>query len=283
MDVYTGKTTKEPIDIIVPTHNRLDLTIKCIDALYKNTTTPFHLIIVDDSTDLTPSYVRQFINSNGHSNITYLHSKKPYKTGNQFFNAALKKCKNDIVATVSNSTTVEPEWDIVALEVMRKDPKVGIVGLKSLFPHGRIESAGITLVGYKPVDIGLDFPGHQLTSVYECPAVQWSFVIFRKEAVVGNLDENLYHGFKGYEDIDTCFILRKNGWKVLYCGLGAGYHEPKATRGSNDMDSHIKNLENAEVFYKRWGLEEAFKKSGSKTVAQVKAYIKDEDAKREAK
>ena len=41
-------------DILVITHGHLDLTMRCINALYAHTRTPFHLIVVDDSDDLTP-------------------------------------------------------------------------------------------------------------------------------------------------------------------------------------------------------------------------------------
>lgn len=271
------------IDIILPTHNfwlakdeqkrdikttnrGFRLTLGCIERLYDNTKTPFHLVVVDDSTDnITIKYFEEF--QKYYNNVTFIHSDVPFQCGNQFFNIGLSQCQHDFVATVMNSTKVEPEWEIMALEVFKTDPKVGIVGLKCLFPPeqgGKIESAGITMWGFQPVDIGRDFPGHRMSLVQECPAVQWAFALLRKEAVVGNLDEDLYNGFKGWDDIDNCFAVKAKGWKVVYCGLGAGYHEPRATRGSNSMEAFQKNRENAHLFYKRWGYWDSFIKSGQK-------------------
>jgi len=248
-----------PIDIVVPTHDRIELTIRCIDAIYENTEAPFHLIVVDDSTDeLTPKYFEKL--QQAHNNITFIHSDEPYTEGNQLFNTGFAAAQSKYVATVMNSVTVEPQWEIVALGILENDPKVGIVGLKSLFPNGRIESAGITMLKYTPVDIGRDLAGHRQTAIYECPAVQWAFSIVRKEAATGNMPENVYNGFKGWDDIDLCFGLRAKGWKIIYCGYGAGYHYPRATRGSNSKESHEKNLENARIFYKRWGYWDMFKK-----------------------
>lgn len=257
-----------PFDIIVPAHNHFELTARCIKTLYANTCSSFHLIVVDDSTDLTPSYIGQL--QKEHDNITYIHWDKPFKSGNQFFNEALKSCKYDFVATVMNSITVEPEWEVVALEVLREHPKVATVGLKCLFPPelmygGLIESAGIALDGFVPVDVGAHFPAHRLSAVYEREAVQWAFAIHRREAITGNLDEDVYNGFVGWDDIDNCFVLRKKGWQIYYCGAGAGYHVPRATRGNNSKEAIEKNTKNAHTFFKRWGLWDMFvEKTGYK-------------------
>jgi len=271
------------IDIILPTHGRLDLTIKCLSALYLNTKVPFHLVVVDDSTpdldngtDLTPEYFERFIKK--HDNITFIHSDVPYKCGNQFFNEALDKCEHDYVATVMNSMTVEPEWELVALNLMENDPKIGIIGFKSLFTFpstkaGLIESAGIGFRGHIPIDIGRDLPGHALSNVITCPAVQWAFALLRKKAVVGNLSENTFFGFRGYDDIDNCFVIRhtlvdkddpsQGTWKVVYCGLGVGYHDSRATRGEDSERSLKENRANAIAFCKRWGLWESYKKANN--------------------
>lgn len=254
----------EPIDILVPTHGRLDLTIRCVHAIYTKTRAPFHLIVVDDSTedmddglDMTKIYMERLASK--YDNVTYIHSDVPYDNGNQIFNIGFANCKYDFMATVMNSMAVEPEWETIAIQFMRQNPNVGIIGFKCLFPSGVIESAGIRMMGYTPVDVGRDMPGHRLSAIYETPAAQWAFALVRKKAGE-KLEEDVYHGFKGWDDIDNCFVVRKRGYKIFYCGLGVGYHEPRATRGRNDIDSHFQNLQNGEAFYKRWGYWEVFKK-----------------------
>jgi len=243
---------RTPIDILLPTHGRLDLTMTSINAIYTHTTVPFHLIVVDDSTDETPAYFERI--QKEHDNITFVHSDEPFKNGNQIFNTGFANMKHDFVATVMNSVMVEPEWEMVALQLMEDDPTIGAIGFKCLFPHnGRIESAGIAMHRYQPMDIGRDLPGHRLSNVYECEAVQWAFALLRKSAVIGNIEEDVFHGFVGWDDIDNCFVLRHKGWKIMYCGLGAGYHRTRATRGTNDPDALMRNIENGEAFCKRWG------------------------------
>src|SRR3990167_4658597 len=249
---------KPLIDIVVPTHGKLGLTILCIEAILENTKTPFHLIVIDDSdtfNDLTPQYFDKLRFE--YNNITYIHSDKPYREGNQIFNLALEHAETPFLVTAMNSVRVEPDWEIVALQMMKDNPKIGAIGFKCLFPSGLIESAGIGIMNFVPVDIGRDEPGHRRSGIYQCQAVQWAFAMLRKEAL-GTLEENIYNGFKVWDDIDNCFMLGKNGWEIWYCGLGVGYHTPRATRGNVDDERKTQraNYENSIIFYKRWDLWE---------------------------
>lgn len=270
MEVIQADTPGIPaVDIMVPTHNNVDLTKRCVQAIYFHTKSPFHLIVCDDSTDgLTPKYFEQ-LRTGGVSplgkvaNITYIHADR-FTEGNHFFNTALRYCKSEYMATVMNSCRIEPEWDIFALQqLLPQNPDIGTVGFKCLFGGdptnvGHIESAGIKMVKYLPTDIGRDLPGHRLTGVYECDAVQWAFALHRVKALRGNLAEGIFHGHRGWDDIDNCFAVKAKGWKIIYCGLGACYHEPRATRGSNTPEATKENRVNGEAFYKRWGLWEMF-------------------------
>ena len=253
------------LDVLMTTHNRLDLTMASVKALYDCTARPFHLIVVDDSTDLTPLYFADL--QQEHDNITYIHSDIPYESGNQIFNIGLAQTKTPYTAIVMNSVRVEPEWDIQPIQVFIEQPKIGVLALKNLFPDGSIESAGIALGDSEKVDFGrfkeisthipVDMftgqPGHRAGLIYECYSAQWAFVLLRREAVPV-LEEDVYHGFKGWDDIDNTLIMKKNGWDVFYCGGSAGYHQPRATRGDDSLEGAKLNMDNAVNFFKRWGL-----------------------------
>ena len=263
----TAKLGGYALDVMVPAHGRLDLTMQCFEALYAYTTSPFHLIVADDSTDLTPLYMNQFCKE--HDNVTYIHSDVPYKSGNQFFNRALAHCKTPFMATVMNSVKVEPHWEMGGLQVMHGNPEVGIVGFKCLLPDGSIESAFIKMNKWLPCDVGRGEPGHRLAFVTEAEAVQWAFALLRVEAVKGKLEENTFHGFRGWDDIDNCFVVKKAGWKIFYCGTSVGYHAPRATRGSNSEKASRENRENGEIFYKRWGFWEDFVKEHGENASAI--------------
>ena len=86
----------------------------------------------------------------------------------------------------------------------------------------------------------------------------WAFALHRKKALIGNLEEDVFNGHVGWDDIDNCLVLKSKGWKVIYCGQGVGIHLPRATRGSNSMEAGRLNQENAHKFFKRWGLWDTY-------------------------
>ncbi|HLC23370.1 MAG TPA: glycosyltransferase family A protein, partial [Dehalococcoidia bacterium] len=63
MEVIQANLPGSPaLDIMVPTHNRIDLTMKCLQAIYFHTQSPFHVIVCDDSWDgLTPLYFQKLL------------------------------------------------------------------------------------------------------------------------------------------------------------------------------------------------------------------------------
>ena len=249
------------LDIIVLTHGHLELTMRCLNTLYLNTTSPFHLIVMDDSTsdmddgtDLTPQWLELF--SKTHDNMTFVHSSEPYKSSLQLFKEAFKYCRTPYMAIVVNSMIVEPEWDVVGLQLIKSNSQIGMLGFKCIrLGTEMIESAGLAVKteGDMLMDIGRGQIGHRLTKVYECDAVQWAFVLLRYDAVKDNLGEDVYNGFKGMEEFETCLTMREKGWSIFYCGLGAGYHQTLATRIAKSQEDIVKNFQNREIFAKRWG------------------------------
>jgi len=256
------------LDIIVLTHGHLELTIQCVNALYQHTTSPFHLIVMDDSTpdmddgtDLTPTWLARF--SSSHENMTFVHSNEPYKSSLQLFKQAFEYCETPYVGIVMNSLIVEPEWDVMGLQIMKSNPQVGMVGFKCIRQGTEmIESAGLAVKtgGDMLMDMGRGQIGHRLTKIYECDAVQWAFALLRLEAVKDNLGEDVYNGFKGMEDFETCYTMREKGWKIFYCGLGVGYHQTLATRIAKTPEDIVENFENREIFAKRWGFWKDYQK-----------------------
>jgi len=244
-------------DVLLPTYGNMVLTLECVHTLYNNTVSPFHLIILNadrnDDYGLTHKWALEFQKT--HQNVTYCHRPYNWKEGNQFFNLGLKYCQTDYIVTLMNSVAVEPYWEKVPLEIMKNNPTAGSIGMKCLFPNGLIESAGIVFNGITPSDFGRDDAGwrHSETQV-EMPCVQWAFAMHRKQAILGNLPEDVFEGHVGWDDIDNNMCVRSKGWKVVFCGQSVGIHKPRATRGSNTSEAFLKNQHNAHTFYKRWGL-----------------------------
>lgn len=273
--VYSA-TCAEPValDILVPMHGNLHLTRQCLDSLYACAQARFHLLAMDDAPPgdegQTAAYIHELRRK--YDNITYCHSNIPWKCGSTFFNVGLRYARTEYFATIMNSCTVEPNWEMPALELLKKDPKIGTVGFKCLFPNGLIESAGIAFAGHIPTDIGRDMPGFRMNETREVIAAQWAAALHRKAALVGNLDENVFHGHVGWDDIDYSFVLRSKGWKIVYCGQCNVIHRPRSTRGSGSNEAAVKNQQNARTFFKRWGFWKQYLEGTKMDVGAILKY-----------
>ncbi len=235
MSIETPRRTGD-FEILVTTHNKLELTIQCINALYQNTRHPFHLTILDESDDLTPQWARDFAQK--HDNCSYVDFKqnKP-KNANHLWRMGLDYTMHDIVVYIVNSAFVEPEWDTVPIEAITQNPKVGLVGIKLLnFPKGDIWHAGVGFANSFPYHVGINEPGHRRSHIREIPCVNPSVGIFRKSAILEALDTETYIGWRGFEDTDICLSLRNKGWKIMYCGVSSAYHLDSPTRLQDNPD-----------------------------------------------
>ncbi len=243
----------DPIDIILLTYNKLENTIRCLQALYENTQFPFQVTVIDDSIDETPAYLTRFAKERG--NLRYIRPEVELKSANQAINIGLKMTTSDPVVFVTNSTWVEPNWLSPALRIMEADPKVGLIGFKLLFPEIStiIEAGEHVFPNGDRVNIGMHEAGHRYSHIAEVNAIGWAVVVIRRAAIPpSGLDEGYYIGFRGNDDTDNCLEMVKNGWRVIYCGLGAAYHRLGACIGGGTEQGRRESAENAIRFKTKW-------------------------------
>ncbi len=245
----------EHIDIIMATHNHLDLTMQAVDALYTHTNGPFTLTAVDDSTDLTPLWLEQFAKEKG--NVTLIKNQgKVFKNSNHIWREALKEITNPIVVFITNSSFVRPEWELHPLDILKNNPKVGLVGIKLLDEETRtIWHAGKFFSNSNPFHIGVGEPAHNHTHIRPMQDLNPSVGFYRREALINAIDVDTYIGWRGFEDDDQCLMLRNNGWNIVYCGFSTAYHIESPTRltGNNDQNKFWEEYnENFRRFLVKW-------------------------------
>ncbi len=242
-----------PIDIILLTHNKLENTTRCIEALYANTRESFRLTVIDDSTDVTQAYFQQLI-ANG-DEINYVRPIVPIASGNQAINIGLKLTKSDPVIFLTNSTFVEPDWLIIGLKIMKENPLAGLVGFKILYPETNliIEAGLHVFPDASRVNVGSLEPGHRYSHIREVNAIGWACILIRRAALPREgLDEDYYIGFRGVDDWDNCLEIRKRGWKIFYDGLGVVYHKFGASQGNGTKQGQEELAENCRRFEEKW-------------------------------
>ena len=248
----------ETIDIVLITHNQLESTKKCIEALYQNTIIPFRLIIVDDSDKPTQDYLKSLPKDN----IQYIHPDVVIKSANHAMNIGIKYVKSDIFALLGNTTFVGERWLLGSLVLMRWDSKIGVMGFKTLNP----ETGLVVNTGALEETEG-DSPDNWLITC-ETDRVSWAAVLLRKEAVEG-LDENTYIGFRGIDDTDNCWEVVRRGWKIVFNGRSFVYHKPSSSvRDTEQKKVEVK--ENSMRFRRKWG----YNLSESPNLDQLKEHFK---------
>jgi GT2 family glycosyltransferase len=152
------------------------------------------------------------------------------KANNTGINYALKKYNPGYILLLNNDTiVVRPDWLKKMVEVAQKDNKIGIVGIKLLFPDGKIQHMGYLhkFIPYSTRETALglgkrDAPEYK--AVYEVEATTGACMLIKKEVItkIGLLDEI----FSPYlcEDIDYCLRARKAGFKIMFTGQSKLIH-----------------------------------------------------------
>lgn len=128
----------------------------------------------------------------------------------------------DVLILDSRLCLLNPRGLAEIRKVTEDDKGVGIVGGKTLFPDGTIDSCGREVVwglGLDPFHSRRGFgkgEGGEYSSVQEVDAVDGSLAYVRREVVdvLGELDDTWAEDEAGF--LDFCLMARKEGFRILF-------------------------------------------------------------------
>lgn len=234
------------VSIIIPTKNNFKLLRKCIQSvLIKSTYKNYELVIVD--TGSTESrvikYYKQLSKSNPKIKILKWNKSFNYSAVNNF---AASKSDGEYLLFLNNDTEViTADWIESLLEHAQRS-EIGAVGAKLLYPHGRIQHAGIIL-GIKGGNIELGVAGHFLKGypdeplgspignqkdvIRNCSGVTAACMMISKSKFneVGGFEEKLVIAFN---DVDLNLKLLKNKYLNTYTPFAKLYHHESVSVGT---------------------------------------------------
>jgi GT2 family glycosyltransferase len=237
------------VSIVIPLFNRVDLTRDCVRALRRHTPDDlYELILVDNaSSDGTTRFCATL------ENVKVLRNEE-----NLGFSIACNQgaaeAIGDVVVFLNNDTEVHPGWLQAILEAF-DDDQVGITGSKLLFPDGRVQHAGVIMLGMTeyPRLSAMHYP-------YKCPSEDPMSCSGRDVQVVtgaclairasilrdlGAFDEEFWCG---YEDVDLCLRVGAAGHRVRYVADSVVTHRESAS-GAERFRS---TSENEKLLNDRW-------------------------------
>jgi GT2 family glycosyltransferase len=232
--------------IVIPVHNRVDLTRQCLDAVRQNTSeVSYEVVVVDDgSTDGTAEFLAglepPFRSIANDGNLGFARS----------CNAGAWAADGQYILFLNNDTVPLPGWLPPMIRCMQERPEVGIVGSKLLYPEDDlIQHAGVAISPEKAAYhiyrcLPADLP--EVNRERECQAVTGACFLVRTSLFkeLRGFDDVFRNGL---EDIDFCLRAREHGYKVWYCPLSVLYHHESMSPGRLHGQEH-----NIAAFFKRW-------------------------------
>jgi GT2 family glycosyltransferase len=208
------------ISIIIPTWNRNDLALACLDSLRVQTFQAWEAIVVDDgSTDGTADTVKR---EHLRANVVRLDKNSGFCVA---VNAGIERARAEFVLLLNNDMTLEPDFlerlmaaadgsdaSLFAPLVLFQDEPELIYGAGDrLLANGRPES-----VGFRCLRGQFRFP----TEIF---GVSGGAGLYRREVFdkVGILDERFVAYF---EDSDLSFRARLAGFRAEFVEEAVAYH-----------------------------------------------------------
>jgi GT2 family glycosyltransferase/glycosyltransferase involved in cell wall biosynthesis len=237
--------------IIVPVHNQLHYTLRCLQSLARSgDATSFEVILVDDASSDASAATLPAI-----AGLRY--QRNP---GNLGFiascNAGAANARGEFLVFLNNDTVVQPGWLDALLETFSSHPDTGLAGSKLVYPDGRLQEAGgIVFADGSAANYGRngDPADPRYNFVREVDYCSGAALAIRRGLFVelGGFDAHYSPAY--YEDTDLAMRVRQHGLKVRYQPASVVVHFEGATAGT-DLRQGIKayQVSNQKKFAERW-------------------------------
>jgi GT2 family glycosyltransferase/glycosyltransferase involved in cell wall biosynthesis len=259
------------VSIIIPVHNKIELTLDCILSIVSGASgIAYEIIVMDDASNDRTAVVFKFNKIKG---LRYFRN-----VANKGFviscNEAAKKAKGKYLIFLNNDTKVHSGWIENLLSTFTIFPNAGMAGSKLIFPNGKLQEAGGVIASDGSAEnYGRDDdPQNYLYNyVREVDYVSGACIMLPKSLweSVGGFENQYQPAY--YEDVDLAYKLRQAGYQVFYQPFSQITHFEGGTNGK-ELSDGVKRYQviNQKRFFETW--KNTIADNG--TLAQTPAYIK---------
>lgn len=239
------------VSIIIPVYNQFDYTYHCLESILKNSgECTYEILLANDcSTDLT-TRIEEIIEGirviTNESNMRFLLN----------CNNAAKLAKGKYILFLNNDTQVQENWLLPLVELMEKDPTIGMTGSKLLYADGYLQEAGGIMwkdasawnYGNRQNPNDSEFNYVREVDYISGAAIMIRTSLWRK---IGGFDERFVPAY--CEDSDLAFEVRRHGYKVVYQPQSVVVHFEGVSNGT-DVNAGQKKyqVDNQRKFHEKW-------------------------------
>jgi GT2 family glycosyltransferase len=226
--------------IVIPVLNNGALTYRCLQSVVAETRPgTYEVIIIDNGSDEPTQEMLSGVQGlrviRNQTNVGFVGA----------CNQGAAAARGEFVLFLNNDTLVVRGWLDQLLKTFERDPTIGAVGGKLIYPNGRLQEAGGIIwddgegwaYGHNE-DPELPEYGYVREVDYCSGAcLMVPSELFRR---LGGFDNRYAPAY--YEDVDLAFRLREHGYRVAYQPAARVIHFEGATAGT-DTSSGLKRYQ----------------------------------------
>lgn len=242
------------VSIVIPTgcgmgkfgKQRTWFVHKCVESIRAKTSYSNYEIIVLDNDDM-PAKLAEVLRP---FNIRRVPYTQPFNLASKMNLGAEHATGEHLILLNDDIEVVSPDW-IESLLEFSQQPEIGAVGARLLFPDGRLQHVGVTILAGNPGHPYYRFPRehqgyfmgnvvHRNYSAVTGACLMTPTKLFRE---LGGFDVNFP---LNYNDVDYCLRVRAVGKRIVYTPYAELFHHESVTKSGTTIDE----LAN---FKRKWG------------------------------
>lgn len=265
------EVSQATVDVVIPVRGKLDLLeqcFSCVPLAFEDYNV--NIIVVDNASFEVEKDVSFFTEMEGFSYKNVKSTNILHQKTNLGFpkacNLGARRKTSPYVFFLNSDCFLEPGSGKILIEEMEKDPKVGVAGMKLLFPDyptglrqddrmrplGKVQHVGLSTMINGTVHhifIGWSSDHPKVNKVREVFAVTGAAMMVRRSLFqkIGGFFEG--YGLGTFEDVDLCVTIRNLGYNTIVVPEAVGVHCTGATAETYRAEFPLN--QNASIFLSR--------------------------------